>query len=78
MKESKRVVQAIATLDMITQYLHYYMGDCPEFRQFIKVELHNIEGLLKELAVDQKLQNIKLAQKLRKKWAKELEDDNEH
>ena len=75
MKESKRVVQAIATLDKMTQYLHYYMGDCPEFRQIIKVGLHNIEDLLKELAVDQKLQNIKLAQKLRKKWAKELEDE---
>jgi hypothetical protein len=47
------------------------MGDCPEFRQIIKVGLHNIEDLLKELAVDQKLQNIKLAQRLRKEWASE-------
>lgn len=68
MKESKRVSKALAALEKMTEYLHYYMGDSPEFKQFVREELNNIEELMKELAVDQKIQNIKLAQILKKKW----------
>lgn len=68
MKESKRVQQAIATLDKMIDMLHYYMGDCPEFKNMVRVELQDIEDLLRELAVDQKIQNIRLAKKLKALW----------
>lgn len=69
MKEPKRVQKAIQTLDKMVEYLHYYMGDCPEFKQLVEVELNGVEDLLKELSVDQKVQNIKLAKKLKAIWA---------
>lgn len=68
MKESKRVQQAIATLDKMVEYLHYYMGDCNEFKQMVRIELQDVEDLLRELAVDQKVQNIRLAKKLKALW----------
>ena len=75
MKESKRVQQALSTLEKMTEYLHYYMGDCPEFRVLVRDELRNLEDLMRELAVDQKIQNIKLAQRLRKEWDLEKNDN---
>jgi hypothetical protein len=74
MKEPKRVQKALNTLEKMITYLHYYMGDCPEFKQIVRVELLNIETLVKELAVDQKVQNMKLAIKLKEKWG--LTDGN--
>lgn len=73
MKESKRVQQAINTLETMLEYLHYYMGDCPEFRRLIKYEVKNVEELLRELAVDQKIQGIKIAKKI---MARMKEDDD--
>lgn len=74
MKEPKRVQKAIATLDKIIDYLHYYMGDSPEFKKMVRVDLQEIEDLLRELSVDQKLQNIRLAKKLKALW--ESREDN--
>lgn len=68
MKEPKRVQKAITTIDKMIDYLHYYMGDTPEFKNMVKVELQDIEDLLIELAVDQKVQNIRLAKKLKAVW----------
>jgi len=45
------------------------MGDCPEFKKIVKVGVLNIEELLRELAVDQKVQNVRLAKKLKGVWA---------
>ena len=73
MKEPKRVQKALKTLDKMITYLHYYMGDCPEFKQLVRVEIQNIEDLVKELAVDQKVQSIRLARKLKASW-KDKED----
>ena len=68
MKEPLRVRKAIDTLDKIIDYLHYYMGDCPEFKHLVKEELNDVEDLLRELALDQKVQNIRLAKKLKALW----------
>ena len=68
MKEPKRVQKALTTLDKMIDYLHFYMGDCPEFKRIVRVELVNVENLLKELAVDQKVQNVRLAKKLKSIW----------
>jgi len=68
MKEPKRVQKAINTLDTMLEWLHYYMGDCKEFKKFVKKDITELEELLKELALDQKLQNIRLAKKLKALW----------
>lgn len=68
MKEPKRVQKALATLDKMIEYLHYYMGDTREFKDLVRDELTNVEDLLRELSVDQKVQNIKLAKKLKALW----------
>ena len=70
MKEPKRVQKALESLEKMVKYLHFYMGDCPEFKHIVRVELLNIETIVKELAVDQKVQNIRLAKKLKALWAK--------
>lgn len=75
MKEPKRVQKAIATLDKMIDYLHYYMGDTIEFKKMVRVELQEVEDLLRELAVDQKVQNIRLAKKLKALW--EAREDSE-
>lgn len=77
MKESKRVQKAIATLETMIEYLHYYMGDSKEFKKLVKVELVHVEELLLELAVDQKVQNIRLAKKLKALWKAREEQDDE-
>ncbi len=73
MKESKRVQKALNTLEKMIEYLHFYMGDSPEFKNLVKVELNNVEDLLKELSVDQKIQNVRLAKKLKAIWEKQDE-----
>jgi len=44
------------------------MGDTREFKDLVRDELTNIEDLLRELSVEQKVQNIKLAKKLKALW----------
>lgn len=56
-------------------YLHYYMGDCPEFKHMVKVELQDVEELLKELAVERKVENARLAKKLKAYWEKSENDE---
>ena len=78
MKESKRVQKAINTLDQMLEWLHYYMGDCTTFRQFVRKDIADLEDLLRELALDQKVQNIRLAKKLKAIWAAQQESEDEH
>ena len=75
MKEPLRVRKAIDTLDKIIDYLHYYMGDCAEFKYLVKEELNDVEELLRELALDQKVQNIRLAKKLKALWESQERED---
>ena len=74
MKEPKRVQKAINTLDQMLEWLHYYMGDCKEFKEFVRKDILALEDLLKELSVDQKLQNIRLAKKLKAIWESQQQD----
>lgn len=68
MKIPKRTAKAIKTLETMLEYLHYYMGDCKEFRNFIANEIKDLEEYLQELSLDNKVKNIKLAQKIKNKW----------
>lgn len=69
MKESKRVQKAINTLETMLEWLHYYMGDCQQFKDLVDKDIHDLEDLLIELSVDQKIQNSRLAKKLKALWA---------
>lgn len=69
MKESKRVQKAIQTLETMLEWLHYYMGDCQQFKDLVEKDIHDLENLLIELSVDQKVQNSRLAKKLKALWA---------
>lgn len=78
MKEPKRVQKALDTLDTLLEWLHYYMGDCTEFRKFVRQEVTDLENLLRELSLDQKVHNIRLAKKLKAIWKlAEEEEKNE-
>jgi len=50
------------------------MGDCKEFKEFVRKDILALEDLLKELSVDQKLQNIRLAKKLKAIWESQQQD----
>jgi septal ring factor EnvC (AmiA/AmiB activator) len=69
MKESKRVHRAINTLETMLEWLHYYMGDCQQFKDLVEKDIKDLEGLLLQLSVDQKIQNSRLAKKLKALWA---------
>jgi hypothetical protein len=74
MKESKRVHRAIDTLETMLEWLHYYMGDCQQFKDLVEEDIRDLEDLLLELSVDQKIQNSRLAKKLKALWASQDAD----
>lgn len=68
-KEPNRLKKHLDTINKITSYLEYYMGgDTKEFRELIREEICPLEECLVELSLDQKLHDIRLAKKLKKKW----------
>ena len=66
-KEPKRVKRAIKKLHNMIDLLDFYMGHRIEFREIIK-DASEIENLLHELALDKKIDHIRLAQKLKYIW----------
>lgn len=73
MKESKRVHRAINTLETMLEWLHYYMGDCQQFKNLVEKDIKDLEELLVDLSVDQKVNNVRLAKKLKAIWEAERE-----
>lgn len=71
MKEAKRVIKALDTLDTIVSELEYFYGPRPEFKKFIRDEVSDLVDLVKELSVDQKISNRRLALKLKAMWDQE-------
>lgn len=74
MKEPKRVQKALESLEKVLDHLEFFMGDSSEFRKLVREDLVPLEELIRELAIDQKIQNIKLATKLRKQWDEEKKE----
>lgn len=68
MKESKRVQKALKSLETIVDHLQYFMGSNPEFRRLVRDDISPMEELIRELAIDQKEQNTRLAKKLKGLW----------
>lgn len=65
MKEPKRVKKAIKTLDNLVSYLRYYMGDTLFYKSFVKDDINDLKNLIHKLSIDQHIQNIKLAKKIK-------------
>ena len=68
MKESKRVQKALKSLETIVDHLQYFMGSNSEFRRLVRDDISPMEELIRELAIDQKEQNTRLAKKLKGLW----------
>ena len=76
MKLPKRAKDCQETIDTMVEWLHYYMGDRKEFKQFVKNNITQLEEYLYEISLDHKTHNIRFASRLKTKWAKELEEKN--
>jgi hypothetical protein len=74
MKEPKKVTKAIETIHTMLGWLSYYMGNSNEFKQLVRKDIADLEDLLIELAVDQKVQNLRLAKKLKAVWDRKHHD----
>jgi septal ring factor EnvC (AmiA/AmiB activator) len=68
MKESKKVQKAIQTLETMVDYLHFYMGGTNEFNELVHKDITPLLALLKDLSMDQRKQNARLAKKLKAYW----------
>ena len=80
MKESKKTKKALVTLDLIIVLLEYYMGpETVEFKRMLREDIKPLIELIKNLSVEQKTQNIKLAKILKKTLRRKIENemDNE-
>ena len=68
MKEAKRVKQAIDSIDKIVTYLDYFMHNSSEFKRLMREDIGPTVELIRELATDQKIQNARLAQKIKEAY----------
>ncbi len=73
MRIPPRAVKSQEIIDQMVDWLGYYMGDRPEFRQFVKNDIKYLEEYLAEISEEHKLHNIKLAARINAKWLQELE-----
>ena len=74
MKLPKRAKECQETIETMVEWLHYYMGDRKEFKQFVKNNITQLEEYLHEISLDHKTHNIRFASKLKGIWKKELEE----
>jgi hypothetical protein len=75
-KEPKRVKKALETVEEMTVLLEYYMGtDRPEFRKLLLEGIDPLVKLIKELSIDQKKENARLAKILKEAWDKRIDDE---
>jgi hypothetical protein len=78
-KEPKRVKKHHDTIDTIIELLEYYMGpDTPEFRRFVREQISPLNDFITEMAIDQKVHNIRLAKKLKAYMEKKEEVEGEY
>lgn len=74
-KPPKRARRAITKLHTLVDYLEYYMGNNPKFRNEIVKELaQDIEEVLHELSIEKHIDHIRLATKLKTRWKQEQRD----
>jgi len=71
-KPPRTAKHAITELHKLTEYLKYYMGT-KNFRKEVAESAVYIEDTLYELAVDKKIDHIRLAKKLKNIWGRKKE-----
>ena len=73
-KQPKRCVKAIKIIHKWIDDLHYYTNNHPNFRQMYLNDAIYVENLLRELAVDKKIDHAKFIQKFKHLIGKENEE----
>lgn len=71
MKEPKRVLKAIKTLEELKECFQFFASE--DAYKVFSEKLSELEELLSELALDQKTQNARLAKRLKSLWKSEEE-----
>lgn len=76
-KPTKKAKKAISKLHTLVDYLEFYMGSNHEvFRDKVVKELASyVEETLHHLSVEQSIDHIKLATKLKTTWKKQQEEE---
>lgn len=78
MRIPPRAKKSQEIIDQMVDWLEFYMGTRPEFKEFVRNDIKYLEEYLAEISEDHKLHNIKLATKLKALWKKDLvEKDQE-
>ena len=68
MRVPPRAKKCQETIDQMVEWLDYYMGGTPEFNDFVRNDIQQLEEYLVEISQEHKLHNIKLASKLKAIW----------
>lgn len=72
MRIPPRAKKSQEIIDQMVDWLEFYMGNRPEFKEFVRNDIKYLEEYLVEISEDHKLHNIKLATKLKALWKKDL------
>lgn len=72
MKPPKKTKKAIETIEKMIEWLHFYMGDRPEFKEFVRKDVKQLEKYLTDVTTNAKMNNIRLAKRLKALWKQEM------
>jgi hypothetical protein len=72
MKEPKKASKILKSLEHLTEQLQYLYGaNTSEFRSLVREHIIPIDDYIRDLSVDQKVHDARLAKKLKYLWDKE-------
>jgi hypothetical protein len=74
MRIPPRAKKSQEIIDQMVNWLNYYMGTRPEFKDFIRNDIKYLEEYLSEISEEHKVHNIRFATKLKSLWKWELEE----
>lgn len=74
MRIPPRAKRSQEIIDQMVDWLGYYMGSRPEFKEFIRNDIKYLEEYLSEVSEEHKVHNIRFATKLKSLWKSELEE----
>lgn len=77
MRIPPRAKKSQEIIDQMVNWLGYYMGTRPEFKEFVRNDIKYLEEYLSEVSEDHKLHNIKLATKLKALWRQDLQEKDQ-
>lgn len=77
MKPPKKTKKAIETIEQMIEWLSFYMGNRREFREFVRNDVKDLEEYLTEVSTSAKLNNIRLAKRLKALWKQEMAEKDD-